>query len=86
MTVIRNKGVVYAGKVGAKMRPRTGPVTRKTVRKHPFVREGGPMHGHTLYLTTPNTVPMNVNGQCGRYVSDVPIGITKPLLEWEPAA
>ncbi|QMV32490.1 hypothetical protein KMC50_gp42 [Ralstonia phage Claudette] len=52
MAVIRNKGVVYAGKVGAKMRPRFSSAPRKG----------------------------------GRYVSDVPIGITKPLLEWEPAA
>lgn len=86
MAVIRNKGVVYAGKVGAKMRPRFSSAPRKGVRKSAFKCVGGPMDGHTLYLTTPSTVPMNVNGQCGRYVSDVPIGITKPLLEWEPAA
>lgn len=43
------------------------------------------MDGHTLYLTTPSTVPMNMAGQRGRYVSDVPMGITKPILEWEAA-
>ncbi|QKW95367.1 hypothetical protein [Ralstonia phage RPZH3] len=86
MAVIRNKGVVYAGKVGAKMRPRFSSAPRKTVRKTAFQCVGGPMDGHTLYLTTPSTVPMNMAGQRGRYVSDVPMGITKPLLEWEPAA
>lgn len=85
MAVIRNKGVVYAGKVGAKMRPRFSSAPRKGVRKSAYKCVGGPMDGHTLYLTTPSTVPMNMAGQRGRYVSDVPMGITKPILEWEAA-
>lgn len=84
MAVIRNKGVVYAGKVGAKMRLRSS-APRKTVRKSAYKCVGGPMDGHTLYLTTPSTVPINMAGQRGRYVSDVPMGITKPILEWEAA-
>ncbi|CAH0532185.1 hypothetical protein UAM5_00068 [Ralstonia phage UAM5] len=85
MAVIRNKGVVYAGKVGAKMRLRsTAP--RKTVRKSAFKCQGGPMDGHTLYLTTPSTVPMNMNGQRGRYVTYDIMGLSNPVLSWEAAA
>ncbi|QMV33219.1 hypothetical protein 23F_00058 [Ralstonia phage Gerry] len=73
MAVIRNKGVVYAGKVGEKMRLRT-PTPR-------FQCVGGQMDGHTLYLTTPSTVPMDVNGQRGRYV-----GCGIMALSWEAAA
>lgn len=82
MAIQRNRGVVYSGKVGAKMRPRFSGAPSKRVRKTAFKCEGGPMHGHTLYLTTPSTVPMDVNGQRGRYVG---CGIVKALA-WEAAA
>ncbi|AXG67725.1 hypothetical protein [Ralstonia phage GP4] len=72
MAIQRNRGVVYAGKVGAKMRPRFSSAPSKRVRKFAFKCEGGPMHGHTLY----------VNGQRGRYVG---CGIVKALA-WEAAA
>lgn len=85
MAIQRNRGVVYSGKVGAKMRPRFSSAPSKRVRKFAFKCVGGPMDGHTLYLTTPSTVPISMSGQRGQYV-EYGTGMSKPLLTWEAAA
>lgn len=40
---------------------------RVSVRKRPYKLEGGPMHGHTLWLTSCGTLTFTLHGQTGRY-------------------
>lgn len=40
---------------------------RVSVRKHPYKLEGGPMHGHTLWLASGGTLTFTLCGQTGRY-------------------
>lgn len=40
---------------------------RVSVRKRPYKLEGGPMHGHTLWLTSGGTLTFTLHGQSGRY-------------------
>lgn len=61
----RNHGVVYGGKVGAKMRP-------PRPRKRPVVMDkvlvlGGPLAGRTIKLEsfTGGTLPFTVGGRTG---------------------
>lgn len=43
---------------------------RVSVRKRPYKLEGGPMHGHTLWLTSGGTLTFTLHGQTGRYDRD----------------
>lgn len=74
---IKNKNVVYTGKVGAKMKPRKGPVSTKATPKHMFKCIGGPLNGHILWLQEDGgTLPIQMKGQFGHYRHG----------EWHPAA
>ncbi len=57
----------YTGKVGAKMRARKGPVSRKATTKTAMGCIDGPMRGHTLFLCSHTTLVMVIAGQKGRY-------------------
>ncbi len=40
---------------------------RTSVRKQPYKLEGGPMHGHTLWLSCGGTLTFTLRGQTGHY-------------------
>lgn len=40
---------------------------RVSVRKRPYKLEGGPMHGHTLWLSCGGTLAFTLHGRTGRY-------------------
>lgn len=42
--------------------------TKRTPRKTAMFCSDGPMQGVTLWLSTPETMWMNINGVVGRYV------------------
>jgi hypothetical protein len=67
---MKNKNVVYSGKVGAKMKPRIG-TRRPGCIKSANQCQDGPMKGHFLYLVSSHTLPVNYRGEVGRYVSGV---------------
>ena len=48
---IVNKGVIYTGKLGSKMRMKSPPRTPKIVIKHCVKLSDGPMRGFSLWLT-----------------------------------
>lgn len=66
MKIIRNKGVVYTGLVGANMGPKRhrNSTACKKVR---HLCSGGPMAGEHLWLSTPATAYFMLHGQTGRY-------------------
>lgn len=39
----------------------------RRVRKRQHKLEGGPMHGHTLWLSSGGTLTFTLHGQTGRY-------------------
>ena len=67
----RNRGVVYSGLVGAKMRklPRTTPL--RCVRKSRFACIGGPLNSARLLIERDSgpahTLTFTLHGQTGRY-------------------
>lgn len=36
-------------------------------KRHPYVMRQGPLHGQTLYMERPGTLPFTLNGQTGHY-------------------
>lgn len=72
-----NRGVVYTGKVGVKMRPsRAGLFSTRRVNKRPVKLNGGPLGGARVWLecsglldSFSSTLPIICRGQAGRYVS-----------------
>lgn len=69
MRSIKNKGVVYSGKVGANMTKRATRVSR-ACKKAPIICKDGPMSGETLWFgdTTFTSAFFTYRGQTGRYV------------------
>lgn len=66
---MKNKNVVYSGKVGAKMRAKRVSTSR-AVAKTGIRCIDGPMRGQILYLQADGaTMPMVYMGQVGRYIS-----------------
>lgn len=68
----RNPGVVYSGKVGAKMRPASAKPRAKPVQRERMGCIDGPLAGQTLLVekhTGASTLPFTLNGRSGRYVA-----------------
>lgn len=42
-------------------------IPSRRVRKSPYKLEGGPMHGHTLWLSSGGTLTFTLHGQTGHY-------------------
>lgn len=66
----RNRGVVYTGKVGAKLRPRRWSVSRRRVPKVQYRCNSGPLKGHCIWLDPSSghtTLPIVVRGERGHY-------------------
>lgn len=74
-----NKGVIYTGKVGARMRPSfRGMFSTKRVVKKAFKLIGGPFSNCTVFLDAfggANTLPICAKGMAGAYVKG----------KWSPA-
>ena len=66
---MKNKNVVYTGKVGAKLKARKIPGTSKRTVKTAMYCQDGPMRQHKLFVTSENTLPFTYKGQTGRYVA-----------------
>lgn len=49
----------------------------RRVRKQAYKLEGGPWHGHTLWLSCGGTLTFTVNGQTGHYDRQ---GVWQPCL------
>lgn len=60
--------VVYAGKVGARLKP-LKPRVRKEPMKHAFFCVDGPMLGNRLWLSSFDTAVFTYCGETGRYVA-----------------
>lgn len=69
--MIKNKNVVYSGKVGSNTKPRKHRMPSQTVLKSAMACRNGPMVGRVLYLATNYTLPFTYKGQTGRYVGGV---------------
>jgi hypothetical protein len=84
----RNPGVVYAGLVGAKMKPVSHRTPRTPVRHVSLRALDGPFAGQILSLDSSGdlaTLPFSVGGSpIGRYVRSR-AGSTQ-MLRWQPVA
>ena len=72
MARLRNKGVVYTGRVGVAMRPPRARPRRLRKGRAPagLVFVGGPLDGLSAHLRAPReTLSLAINGQVGRYVN-----------------
>ena len=70
MMRIRNKSVIYTGKVGAKMRPKRPPLTGKRKYKKLVKLLDGPFRGHSLSMDAAadlSTFVFAARGAIGRY-------------------
>lgn len=47
--------------------PRKREVSKAMAKKSYYLR-GGPWHGSCIILSSPSTLPINVNGDIGRYI------------------
>lgn len=66
---MKNRGVIYTGKVGRRMPIRHRRASRRIIRKQVFLL-GGPLHGGKAWIDATSdlcTLPIVCRGQCGRY-------------------
>lgn len=69
----KNPGVVYSGRVGAKLRPKAVPKSAALVRRYLYKQIkclGGPLHFKTIKLDVfgdLKTLPIVCKGQAGHY-------------------
>jgi hypothetical protein len=75
-----NRGVVYTGKVGARLRPsRRGMFSGRRIVKAVVNFSGGPLHGMRARLEAvfgySSTLPIVCRGMCGSYING----------QWRPA-
>lgn len=52
----------------------------RTSEARPYVCNGGPCSGQTLYLATGATLPFTLGGVRGMYVSEA----TRTMVRWQP--
>ncbi len=66
---MRNRGVIYSGRVGARMRVRHKRASRRCPKTSCKLC-GGPWHGHCVWLSANGdraTLPFVVRGVAGQY-------------------
>lgn len=58
-------------------------IPNRRARKQPYKLEGGPWHGHTVWLSCGGTLTFTVNGQTGHYDRQ---GVWQPFMTQEMKA